>query len=63
MGIRLRLPQLLAEHETTAYALAKRSGGRLDPSTLYRLVRGRGRVRSSTRITALADALGVKLMD
>jgi predicted transcriptional regulator len=49
MGIRLRLPQLLAEHETTAYALAKRSRGRLDPSTLYRLVRGRGRVRSSTR--------------
>ena len=44
-GMRLRLPELLNEHEVTAYTLAQRSRGRISSSTLYRLVRSRGRVR------------------
>jgi Cro/C1-type helix-turn-helix DNA-binding protein len=65
MGIRFRFPELLTEHDTTAYALAKRSGGRLDASTLYRLVRSKGRVRfiDAELLEALADTLGVRSMD
>jgi DNA-binding Xre family transcriptional regulator len=36
---------VLTEHDITAYEVAKRSGGKVIPSTLYRLVRQRGRVR------------------
>jgi hypothetical protein len=36
---------VLIEHEITAYEVAKRSDGRVIPSTLYRLIRQRGRVR------------------
>lgn len=43
--MRIRLPEVLKEHRITAYEVAKRSGGRVIPSTLYRLVRQKGRVR------------------
>ena len=61
MGLRLRLPELLAEHGVTAYTLAQRSKGRISPSTLYRLARSRGRVRylDADLMDALCDLLGV----
>ena len=43
--MRIRLPEVLIEHEITAYEVAKRSDGRVIPSTLYRLIRQKGRVR------------------
>ena len=57
--MRLRLPELLTEHEVTAYTLAQRSRGRISPSTLYRLVRSRGRVRylDGDLLDALCDVL------
>ena len=65
MGLRLRLPELLAEHGITAYTLAQRSKGRISPSTLYRLVRSRGRVRylDADLLEALCDVLGVAAGD
>jgi len=44
--MRLRLPELLAEHKPplTAYAVAKASRGRIALTTIYRLNRNRGRV-------------------
>jgi len=65
MGLRLRLPELLAEHRVTAYTLAQRSKGRISPSTLYRLVRSRGRVRylDADLLEALCDVLGVTAGD
>ena len=58
-GMRLRLPELLNEHEVTAYTLAQRSRGRISSSTLYRLVRSRGRVRylDGDLLDALCDVL------
>jgi DNA-binding Xre family transcriptional regulator len=58
-GMRLRLPELLTQHEVTAYTLAQRSRGRISPSTLYRLVRSRGRVRylDGDLLDALCDVL------
>jgi len=58
-GMRLRLPELLTENEVTAYTLAQRSRGRISPSTLYRLVRSRGRVRylDGGLLDALCDVL------
>lgn len=63
MTVRLRLPELLDEHETTAHAVAQRSGGRINASTLYRLTRSRGVVRylDTELLDALCDVLGVKL--
>jgi DNA-binding Xre family transcriptional regulator len=65
MGLRLRLPELLAEHGVTAYMLAQRSKGRISPSTLYRLVRSRGRVRylDADLLEALCDVLDVTAGD
>ena len=59
MGLRLRLPELLTEHGVTAYTLARRSKGRISPSTLYRLVRSRGRVRylDADLLDALCEVL------
>lgn len=61
MLVRIRLPELLDERGLTAYAVAKKSEGRIDPSTLYRLVRARGRVEflKSDLLEALCDVLGV----
>lgn len=62
MEMRLRLPEILAEHKTTAYAIAQRSAGRIDQSTLYRLARKRGVVRyiDADLLEALCDVLGVE---
>ncbi len=43
--MRLRLPELLDEHDMSPYKLAKLSGGRIHETTAYRLVRQRGEVR------------------
>lgn len=61
MDMRLRVPELLEERGLTAYEVAQRSGGRIDPSTLYRLIRQRGRVErlSTPLLEALCDVLGV----
>lgn len=61
-AMRLRLPELLDEHDVTAYTLAQRSRGRISPSTLYRLVRGRGRVRylDGELLDALCDVLNLE---
>lgn len=62
MWMRLRLPELLDERDLTPYAVAKRSAGRIDPSSLYRLVRQRGQVQnfSGQLLEALCDVLGVE---
>jgi DNA-binding Xre family transcriptional regulator len=63
MQMRLRLPELLAEHKPplTAYAVAKASGDRISLSTIYRLNRHRGRVASfdAELLEALCDVFGV----
>lgn len=61
MEMRLRLPELLTERQMTPYAAAKASNGRLDTSTLYRLVRQHGRVKyfAADMMEALCDVLNV----
>ena len=63
MRMRLRLPELLREHKPplTPYAVAKASGGRISPSTIYRLTRHRGRVQNfdGELLVALCDVLGL----
>jgi transcriptional regulator with XRE-family HTH domain len=44
--MRLRIPELLTARGITPYALAKRSGGRVSFSTVYRLVERRGRLQT-----------------
>lgn len=65
MDVRIRLPEALDERELTAYEVAKRSNGRIIPSTLYRLVRARGRVRliDGELLEALCDVLDVEPAD
>jgi DNA-binding Xre family transcriptional regulator len=60
--VRIRLPEVLTEHKVTAYEVAKRSDGRVIPSTLYRLVRQRGRVRmfDGALLETLCDILDVE---
>jgi len=45
----------------TAYRVAKASGGRINESTLYRLVRANGRVEffAAELLEALSDVLGI----
>lgn len=59
--MRIRLPELLEEHNTTVHYVAERSGGRIDKSALYRLAAKRGRVKlvSSELVEALCDVLGI----
>lgn len=61
-SMRLRFPEILEEHNTTAYALAQRSKGRLSASTLYRLARSKGRVRyiDADLLDALCELLDVE---
>jgi DNA-binding Xre family transcriptional regulator len=60
--VRIRLPEVLTEHKVTAYEVAKRSDGKVLPSTLYRLVRQRGRVRmfDGALLETLCEILGVE---
>ena len=59
--MRIRLPELLAERELTAYAAAQLSDGRISTSVLYRLLRTKGRARylDSELLDALCDVLDV----
>lgn len=63
MQMRLRLPELLAEHKPplTPYGVAKASKGRISLTTIYRLNRNRGRVAGfdGELLEALCDVLGV----
>jgi DNA-binding Xre family transcriptional regulator len=61
MRVRIRLPEVLDEHGLTAYEVAKRSGGRIIPSTLYRLCRQKGRVKlfDGDLLESLCDVLDV----
>jgi DNA-binding Xre family transcriptional regulator len=63
MQMRLRLPELLAEHKPplTPYGVAKASKGRISLTTIYRLNRNRGRVASfdGELLEALCDVFGV----
>ena len=64
MQMRLRLPELMAEHKPplTAYAVAKASNGRISLSTIYRLNRNEGRVANfdGELLEALCEVLGVE---
>lgn len=63
MQMRYRLPELIDKKGWTAYELAKRSGGAIKLTTVYRLVRQQGRVKQfdGALVEALCDTLGVSL--
>jgi len=65
LDMRIRLPELLDEHDTNAYALAMASGGRLAPNTVYKLVAKKGVVRylDARTLQAIFDTLGLKSVD
>ena len=63
--MRIRLPELLDEHKTNAYALAMASNGRLAPNTVYKLVSKRGVVRylDARTLQAIYETLGLESLD
>ena len=67
MEMRLRIPECFTVNgeELTAYEIAKRSKGRIQATTLYRLARNGDRVRliDAEMLEALADVLKVESMD
>lgn len=62
MDVRLRLPELMKQRDLTAYAVSRRSGGRISMSTAYRLARLKGRVHNfnADMLEALCDVFGVE---
>ncbi|MDQ8158015.1 MAG: helix-turn-helix transcriptional regulator [Gemmatimonadota bacterium] len=60
--MRLRLPELMHARGLTAYAIAKRSTGRISISTAYRLVEMEGRLETfgADILDALCDVLAVE---
>ena len=52
---------MMEERGMTAYAVAKASGNRIDMSTLYRIVRQKGRVQffAADLLEALCDVFNV----
>lgn len=58
--MRLRVPELLAEREMTAYRLHKLSGGRLSLSSASRLARGEWKCLSSDVMDVLCEVLDVE---
>jgi len=58
--MRLRVSDLLAERQMSAYALHKASAGRLSLSTAARLARGEWKCLSAQQLDALCDVLGVE---
>ena len=60
--IRLRVPEIFEEKGLTAYEIAKRSGGRIQAPTLYRLARRKGEVSSfdAELLDVLCDVLEVE---
>lgn len=59
-NMRLRVAELLIEHEMTPYQLAKASEGRLSLSTCYRLARGDVDKISTGTVEALCDVFRIK---
>jgi transcriptional regulator with XRE-family HTH domain len=61
LDMRLRVPELLKAHGFTTYSAAKRSGGRINYTTLYRVVRKRGQMKNfdAALLDALCDVLGI----
>lgn len=55
MRVRLRIPELLAARDWTAYRLSRESNGRISMSTAYRLVEKGGQL--DTYSSDLLDAL------
>jgi DNA-binding Xre family transcriptional regulator len=62
MLMRLRIPELLAEHGITPYALSKKSGGRISMSTAYRLKDSKGRLETyrADMLEALCDVFRIE---
>ena len=62
MDVRLRLPELMEKKGLTAYAVSRRSDGRISMSTAYRLARMKGHLHSfnNDMLEALCDVLGVE---
>jgi DNA-binding Xre family transcriptional regulator len=62
MNVRIRLPELMKQRGLTAYAVSRRSGGRISMSTAYRLARLNGRLHNfnAGMLEALCDVLGVE---
>ncbi len=62
MALRLRFPELLDERGMTPYAFSKATEGRVSMSTVYRIVRMRGRLATfdATLLDAICDVLKVK---
>ncbi len=61
--MRLRLPELLAEHDMTAYQLTQRLEGRVSPATVYRLARGEVVQVQLAVLEALCDVFDIKGKD
>lgn len=59
MAMRLRVPELLAERQWTAYELSKKSDGRISMSQAYRFARGEFRALSPEIVTALCDVFEI----
>ncbi len=59
--IRLRLPELMEEHQLNYHGLYKRSGGRISRATAYRLKQSGGRMRrfDAPILEALCDLFGI----
>lgn len=61
MLMRLRFTDLLAKAGMTPYTFAKASGGRMSPSTAYRIRKADGRLGTfdNTTLDTICDVLGV----
>jgi hypothetical protein len=57
--MRLRVPELLAARQITAYQLANASDGRISMSAAYRLANGDVRAPSLDVLAALCDVFGL----
>jgi hypothetical protein len=62
MLMRLRFPELLEEHDLTAYEVAKRSNKRISRSWAYRAKKLRGKLGTfgAVELEALCDVFGVE---
>ena len=58
--MRLRVPELLAEHNMTAYQLAQRLEGRVSATTVYRMARGEVLQVPLYALEALCDVFGLE---
>jgi DNA-binding Xre family transcriptional regulator len=60
--VRLKLPELMDQQGLTAYALSRKSEGRISMSTAYRIARLKGRLKNfdGELLEALCDVLNVE---